>query len=139
MTKPAARSSSTGPIISVNNVTRVFRSPQKAEGFKNTIGLLLNPKHTEHIALKDVSFTIEPGSFVGLIGANGAGKTTLLKILAGLIPPTSGEVSVLGLRPFDRTMEFRHTISLAGALRTARSNRCYRGNHEGPSVRQEDL
>lgn len=100
------------PIISVKNIRRVFRSPQKAEGFKATIGLLLNPKHTEHVALKDISFTIEPGSFVGLIGANGAGKTTLLKILAGLIPPTSGEVSVMGLKPFDRTMEFRHAISL---------------------------
>jgi len=100
------------PIISVKNVRRVFRSPQKAEGFKATVGLLLNPKYTEHVALKDISFTIESGSFVGLIGANGAGKTTLLKILAGLIPPTSGEASVMGLKPFDRTMEFRHAISL---------------------------
>ncbi len=100
------------PIISVNNVGRVFRSPSKAEGFKATIGLLLNPKYTEHVAVKDVSFTIEEGSFVGLIGANGAGKTTLLKMLSGLIPPSSGSVSVMGLKPFDRTMEFRHAISL---------------------------
>ena len=108
MSKPNAHT----PIISVNNVRRVFRSTQKGEGVKGAIDLLLRPKTVEHVALKEVSFTIEEGSFVGLIGANGAGKTTLLKILSGLIPPSSGEVSVMGFRPFDRTMEFRHAISL---------------------------
>lgn len=100
------------PVITVDKVRRTFRSPQKAEGMKGTIGLLLNPKYTEHTALKEVSFTIEPGSFVGLIGSNGAGKTTLLKILSGLIPPSSGEAKVLGYTPFERSMEFRHAISL---------------------------
>jgi len=100
------------PIISVNKVRRVFRSVQKEEGLKGTFNLLLKPKTTEHEALKEVSFTIEPGSFVGLIGANGAGKTTLLKILSGLIPPSSGTATVMGFTPFDRTMEFRHAISL---------------------------
>jgi len=59
-----------------------------------------------------VSFTLEPGSFNGLIGANGAGKTTLLKILSGLIPPTAGEARVLGFEPFKRAVEFRRRISL---------------------------
>jgi ABC-2 type transport system ATP-binding protein len=104
--------SSAGPIISVKNVRRVFSSTQKGEGLKGAIKLLFHPKKTEHVALKDISFTIEPGSFVGLIGANGAGKTTLLKILSGLIPASTGEVSVMGFRPFDRTMDFRHAISL---------------------------
>lgn len=100
------------PIIQVENVRRAFRSAQKAEGWKGTIELLLKPKYTEHEALKGVSFTIQSGEFVGLIGANGAGKTTLLKILSGLIPPTSGSASVLGFTPFERTMEFRSSISL---------------------------
>lgn len=104
--------SSATPIITVDKVRRVFRSTQKGEGLKGAMDLLLRPKTTEHVALKEVSFTIEPGSFVGLIGANGAGKTTLLKILSGLIPPSSGEATVLGYRPFDRTMDFRRTISL---------------------------
>lgn len=104
--------SASGPIISVKNVRRVFSSTQKGEGLKGTFDLLLRPKKTEHIAVKEVSFTIEAGSFVGLIGANGAGKTTLLKMLSGLIPPSAGEISVMGFKPFDRSMDFRHAISL---------------------------
>ena len=59
-----------------------------------------------------MSFSVEAGSFVALIGANGAGKTTLLKILSGLIPPSSGEARVLGYEPFRRPLDFRRQISL---------------------------
>jgi zinc/manganese transport system ATP-binding protein len=46
--------------------------------------------------LADVSFTIGPGEFVGLIGSNGAGKTTLLRVLLGLQQKTAGNVSICG-------------------------------------------
>lgn len=100
------------PVIEVKNVHRSFRSVKKEEGMKAALGLILKPKYQTHVALKDVSFTIEPGSFNGLIGANGAGKTTLLKILSGLIPPTSGDAKVLGYTPFKRSLDFRRRISL---------------------------
>jgi len=48
-------------------------------------------------ALKGVSFDVQPGEFVGLIGHNGAGKTTALRILTGQLPPTSGSVTVAGI------------------------------------------
>lgn len=47
-------------------------------------------------ALKDVSFDIRPGEFVGIIGRNGAGKSTLLKILSRITRPSSGEVDIYG-------------------------------------------
>jgi len=99
-------------IITVKDIRRSFRSVKKEEGLKGSMGLLFNPKYSEHEALKGVSFEIERGSFTGLIGANGAGKTTLLKILSGLIPPSSGEARVLGLEPFKRSLDFRRQISL---------------------------
>lgn len=50
-------------------------------------------------ALDDVSFTIEPGKIVGLLGENGAGKSTLLKILAGMLTKTSGSAQIDGNEP----------------------------------------
>ena len=56
----------------------------------------LRKHYHEVVALRDVSFTVEPGELVGLIGPNGAGKSTTLRILTGLLPPDSGDALVCG-------------------------------------------
>jgi len=57
-------------------------------------------------ALCDISFSVQVGDFVGLIGPNGGGKTTLIKILLGLLKPDSGTVRVFGQTPGSRTAGF---------------------------------
>ena len=54
--------------------------------------------------LRDLSFCIEKGESVGLIGANGAGKSTVMKLLLGLLAPSSGEILVDGIRVEKRTL-----------------------------------
>jgi ABC-2 type transport system ATP-binding protein len=100
------------PAIEAKNIGRTFKTQIKKPGLKGALSLLIKPEYKTFEALKDISFEIEEGSFIGLIGANGAGKTTLLKILSGLIPPTSGSAKVLGYEPFKRNLNFRKQIAL---------------------------
>jgi branched-chain amino acid transport system ATP-binding protein len=73
-------------------------------------------------AVDELSFTVEPGSIVGLIGPNGAGKTTAFNLITGQIPPTAGEVRfggrrITGLPPYD--------IARLGLVRTFQSTVLY--------------
>ncbi|MGD8602711.1 MAG: ABC transporter ATP-binding protein, partial [Gemmatimonadota bacterium] len=61
------------------------------------------------LALDGLSLELEPG-LVGLVGANGAGKSTFIKILLGLLKPTSGTVTVLGMDPTSQPIEVRERI-----------------------------
>lgn len=99
-------------MIDVSNLRMVYQVKIRDEGVKGAIKGLVIRKTKETEALKNVSFNIPTGKMVGIIGPNGAGKTTLLKILSGVICPTSGDVNVLGYRPFDHKRNFKKKISL---------------------------
>jgi len=64
----------------------------------------LHKRYGHHVAVDDVSFSVDEGEIFGIIGPNGAGKTTTVECIAGLRTPDSGSISVLGLDPIrDRT------------------------------------
>lgn len=52
--------------------------------------------YNDFVAVRNLNFTVGPGEILGLVGPNGAGKTTTLRVLSGIIPPGSGELSVAG-------------------------------------------
>jgi lipopolysaccharide transport system ATP-binding protein len=104
------------PVIAVENLSKKYIiGHQKRERYTALRDVLANgakrfvrklyhpfvaptndPTHEEFWALKDVSFNIQQGDRVGIIGRNGAGKSTLLKILSRITEPTSGRVSIKG-------------------------------------------
>lgn len=55
--------------------------------------------YQETLILRNISFAIRPGEFIGMIGPNGGGKTTLLKLIMGFIKPLSGRISIFGQAP----------------------------------------
>ena len=59
----------------------------------------LTKKYITKTALKGIDLSVPKGAIVGLLGPNGSGKTTLLKLAAGHLKPSSGEISVCGLKP----------------------------------------
>lgn len=87
------------PAVVINNLRKVFKLKQKAVGFKSSLNSLFKPKFTEIVAVNDISLKINIGETVAFIGPNGAGKSTTIKMLTGILYPTSGEISVLGLDP----------------------------------------
>jgi ABC-2 type transport system ATP-binding protein len=83
--------------IIVEDVSKVFRiSTTPVTSLKERLLGMGRNHYQEFPALHDVSFTIEQGETVGILGHNGSGKSTLLKCIAGILTPSSGQVLVRG-------------------------------------------
>lgn len=83
-------------LLSVNNVGKAYRS-YRSEWQRIARWFYLPVKaSSEHWVLKHISFNIQAGEAIGLVGQNGAGKSTLLKMITGTLQPTEGKVHVSG-------------------------------------------
>ena len=114
-------------MIDVKNVKMKFRmSDEPLNSLKEifTKAVTGKLKFNEFLALDDVSFTVEKGETLGLIGTNGAGKSTTLKIISGILKPTEGQVKTYGnIVPmlelgagFDLELTGKENIYLNGAI-----------------------
>ena len=113
-------------MISVENVNKVFRLPhqKKTTLRQRFVGIFQRQTYEMFFALQDINLHVERGEFVGIIGRNGSGKSTLLKLIANVLTPTSGCISVLGnVAPFlelgvgfQGELTVRDNIFLYGAL-----------------------
>ena len=113
--------------VKVENVSMMFNmSQEKVDNIKEYIIKML--KHElmfhEFWALRDVSFELEKGDSLGIVGLNGSGKSTLLKVIAGVLKPTKGRVTTVGsIAPlielgagFDEDLSAEENILLNGSI-----------------------
>lgn len=89
--------------IEVEHLWKSFQIPHERRTtlFENIVGMI-RPNHYEtYTVLKDISFEVDEGECIGIIGDNGSGKSTLLKIIANILRPTKGNVRITGkMTPF---------------------------------------
>lgn len=96
-------------IIEVEALAKTFKTRERAAGLSGSLRSFVAPRYRRREAVKPISFSLEPGELLAFIGPNGAGKSTTIKMLTGILYPTGGRASVLGLTPWQqrRKLSFR--------------------------------
>ncbi len=100
------------PIIDVKNLSKTYTYHRKAPGLWASVRSLFHREKLYTHAVKELSFSVDEGEFVGFLGPNGAGKTTTLKMLSGILYPSGGEAHVLGHTPWERKKEYQKQFAI---------------------------
>lgn len=108
--------------IRVQDLRKSFLRTRRQSGLRGAVSSFLRPQREEVVAVDGVSFEVASGEAVAFIGPNGAGKSTTIKMLTGILHPSSGSASVLGLVPWrDR----RRLVARLGCVFGQRSQLWY--------------
>jgi ABC-2 type transport system ATP-binding protein len=106
------------PQILVRDLTKRYRIAERDAGAFGALRGLFHRRMRDVEALDRISFTLEAGELLGFIGPNGAGKSTTIKILSGILRPTSGEVVIDGLVPYEDRIRHVARIGVVFGQRT---------------------
>ncbi|HAZ12892.1 MAG: ABC transporter [Bdellovibrionales bacterium GWA2_49_15] len=97
-------------VISVKELSKTYQRPLKLPGKQSYLKNWLHPVTEEFCAVKNIAFEVQEGERIAFIGPNGAGKSTTIKMLSGILYPTGGEASVLGLTPWKDRQKLGRSI-----------------------------
>src|SRR5213595_3120981 len=98
-------------VVSARRLSKVFVARDKAPGLKAGLRGLVAPHYHDVHAVVGIDLDIQPGEVVAFIGPNGAGKSTTIKMLTGILYPSAGRASVLGLTPWQQRKQLAFHIS----------------------------
>jgi ABC-2 type transport system ATP-binding protein len=105
-------------ILSATSLSKRFFIQKRKIGLWGSVASLFSREYDVKTALDNVSFSINEGELVGYIGPNGAGKSTTVKILAGILVPDSGSVTILGKTPWEHRIEVVQQLGVIFGQRT---------------------
>lgn len=105
-------------MLEVRNLTKEFKVQLRSEGRFAAAKDFFSPQYQTKLAVNDISFQIDDGEIVAYIGPNGSGKSTTIKMLSGILTPTSGEVRVNGIIPYENRKKNAQQIGVVFGQRT---------------------
>ena len=105
-------------MLEINNLTKEFKVQLRSEGRFAAVKDFFSPQYQTKLAVNDISFQIDDGEIVAYIGPNGSGKSTTIKMLSGILTPTSGEVRVNGIIPYENRKKNAQQIGVVFGQRT---------------------
>jgi len=105
-------------MIEVTHLNKTFRQLTPKNGPFQTVRMLFSRDYVYKQAVRDISFHIDAGEFVGYIGPNGAGKSTTIKMMCGILHPTSGTVRIAGESPHQSRRNVTRRLGVLFGQRT---------------------
>lgn len=104
--------------IDLDHVSKEFFRYKRPDGIKKRVMSLVHRDYERKKAVDDLFLSVEKGELVGYIGTNGAGKSTTIKMLAGILTPSQGKISVAGMVPYENRKRNAMQIGVVFGQRT---------------------